>query len=160
MRQHLEAARASGSRPLTAADRLHQRAFDDLDNGQLRSSAEQFESALALNSADADALGGLAIVRLRERRPREAKALFERALAANPTKAGQWRRALDAANYALSWPTRARRCSAVMPEAPRPSRAGRASREVDDRPTRKRCWARRRFAGQTAAAEQHFLAAS
>ena len=100
VQKRLEVARTA---PATGgpADELHRRGFAALESGGLQSSAQSFESAIKLDPNDADALGGLGIVRLREKQPAEARSLLERAIAADPAKAGQWRGALDAANYTL-----------------------------------------------------------
>ncbi len=87
--------------PAGPGDELRRRGFAELDAGALHSSAERFEAALAVNSGDADALGGLGVVRLRENRSSEARALLERAVAADPARGAQWRRALDSASYTL-----------------------------------------------------------
>ena len=65
----------------------------------MRDATRQFEAALAANPGDADALGGLGVVRLREGRNAEARGLLERAIAANPAGAAQWQPALDGAAY-------------------------------------------------------------
>ncbi len=76
-----------------------QEGFAALEAGGLQRSAQQFEAALAANPNDADALGGLGIVRLRQNRPADARQLLERAIAADPSKAQNWQQALDAAIY-------------------------------------------------------------
>jgi len=102
IKRRLEAARAApATAPAGPGDDLRRHGFTELDAGALRSSGQRFEAALALNPRDADALGGLGIVRLRENRPAEARSLLERAAAADPARAGQWHRALDGASYAL-----------------------------------------------------------
>lgn len=102
IRQRLAAARAA---PVTAAvspgDDLRRRGFAELESGSLRGSAQRFEVAIVRDPKDADALGGLGVVRLRENKPAEARDLLDRAVAAAPAKAGQWRKALDGANYTL-----------------------------------------------------------
>ncbi len=99
IKRRLEAARAAPA--AGPGDDLRRRGFTELDAGALRASAQRFEAAMALNPGDADALGGLGIVRLRENRPAEARSLLERAVAADPAHAGQWHRALDGASYTL-----------------------------------------------------------
>lgn len=82
-------------------DELRRGGFAELNAGRLRPSAQRFEEAIAVNAGDADALGGLGIVRLRENRTAEARSLLERAVAADPVRGAQWRRALDGATYTL-----------------------------------------------------------
>jgi Tfp pilus assembly protein PilF len=103
LRQAQQAALAAAPRPDPGAA-ARQEGFERLEAGgaaALRDSARQFEAALAANPRDADALGGLGIVRLRENRPAEARALLERAVAADPSRAAQWQGALDGAAYGL-----------------------------------------------------------
>jgi cellulose synthase operon protein C len=103
LRQAQQAALAAAPRPDPGAT-LRQEGFQRLEAGGaagLRDSARQFEAALAANPRDADALGGLGIVRLRENRPAEARQLLERAVAADPSRATQWQSALDGAAYGL-----------------------------------------------------------
>jgi Tfp pilus assembly protein PilF len=103
LRQAQQAALAAAPRPDPGAA-ARQEGFERLEAGgaaALRDSARQFEAALAANPRDADALGGLGIVRLRENRPTEARELLERAVAADPSRAAQWQGALDGAAYGL-----------------------------------------------------------
>ncbi|WP_431285731.1 cellulose synthase subunit BcsC-related outer membrane protein [Humitalea sp. 24SJ18S-53] len=100
IRRRLEVARAAPppAPPDPGAD-LRREGFARLDAGNLREGTQRFESALAANANDADALGGLGIIRLREGRNAEARQLLERAIAANPAQGAQWQRALDGASY-------------------------------------------------------------
>jgi cellulose synthase operon protein C len=99
--QQLAAARAAQPAAPSPGDVLRQSAFASLNSGALSTSETQFTQALAANPTSADALGGLGIVRLRQNRPADAKDLLERAIAADPAHAAQWKRALDGANYTL-----------------------------------------------------------
>ncbi|MGG5889721.1 cellulose synthase subunit BcsC-related outer membrane protein [Falsiroseomonas sp. HC035] len=76
-----------------------QAAFERLEAGALGDSARRFEALVRDNPRDADSLGGLGIIRLREGNLPQARDLLERAIAANPANARQWQRALDAASY-------------------------------------------------------------
>jgi len=73
--------------------------YAQLEAGKLDASAAQFQTALAMNPADADALGGLGIVRLRQGRPEDALPLLERAVAADATKAANWQKPLAGAQF-------------------------------------------------------------
>lgn len=103
--QRLEEVRnAPASRPDPAAEgRI--RAFEALNAGRLADSRRDFESAIAANPNDSDALGGLGVVRLREGRFAEARTLLERAIAANPDSRQQWQQALSGASYAADLAT-------------------------------------------------------
>jgi tetratricopeptide (TPR) repeat protein len=71
--------------------------FRALDAGQLKIAGTRFTSALSANPSDADALGGLGIVRLRESRFSDARDLLSKASSlGSPAK---WAEALDAARF-------------------------------------------------------------
>jgi Tfp pilus assembly protein PilF len=103
MAQRLAALRAAPSASVAAAPdpdaAARQTAFQRLEAGALGDSGRQFEALLRANPRDADSLGGLGIIRLREGNLPQARDLLERAIAANPASARQWQRALDAASY-------------------------------------------------------------
>lgn len=86
-------------RAAEAGAATRQEGFEQLDANRLREAALSFEASLARNPEDADALGGLGLVRLREGRSTEARGLLERAIAADPSRAANWRAALDGASY-------------------------------------------------------------
>jgi len=110
-----------------------QSAFARLESGGNADAARGFETVLAANPNDADALGGLGIVRLRQGNAPEARRLLERAVAADPSRAGQWRRALDAAAYPADLAdAQARLRRGDLAGADEAARRA-AVREVDDR---------------------------
>jgi tetratricopeptide (TPR) repeat protein len=84
--------------PLDAAGEARQVGFHELNTRNLAAAEREFDAALAINANDADALGGLGIVRLRQGRTGEARNLLNRAIAANPAKRGQWQAALNSIN--------------------------------------------------------------
>ncbi|MBL6456440.1 BCSC C-terminal domain-containing protein [Belnapia sp. T6] len=98
LRRRAEASRVPATPPDPGAD-ARREGFARLEGGGLRDANRQFETALTANPNDADALGGLGIVRLREGKTAEARSLLERAIAADPARAAQWQRALDGASY-------------------------------------------------------------
>ncbi|MEG3152189.1 cellulose synthase subunit BcsC-related outer membrane protein [Sphingomonas sp. ZT3P38] len=71
--------------------------FRALDGGDLATAGRNFEAALNRNRNDADAAGGLGIVRLRQSRFGEAVGLFERASVRG--NAGKWAEALTSARF-------------------------------------------------------------
>jgi len=79
------------------AGRMRVAGYAALESGQLHTAATQFEQALAINSRDADALGGLGLVRLRQDRFREAQELLERA--GQGGGAARWAEALSSARF-------------------------------------------------------------
>lgn len=72
--------------------------FDELNQNQLPKAANSFQTSIEANPADADALGGLGIVRLRQKNMAEAKSLLSRAIALDPDHASRWSAALAAAS--------------------------------------------------------------
>ncbi|MDO9708074.1 cellulose biosynthesis protein BcsC [Paracraurococcus lichenis] len=88
---------AAGPPDEAAAARL--RGFDLLNANRAREAGRDFEAAIARNPEDADAVGGLGIVRLREGRFGEARSLLERAIRLDPAKRANWQKALDGASY-------------------------------------------------------------
>lgn len=79
------------------AGRLRVAGYAALERGELSTAASQFEQALSINSRDADALGGLGIVRLRQDRFRDARDLLERA--SQSGGASRWSEALASARF-------------------------------------------------------------
>jgi tetratricopeptide (TPR) repeat protein len=71
--------------------------FEALQGGDLTRAGARFEQALAVNRRDADALGGLGIVRLRQSRFAEAYSLLDQA--SRLGRAEQWAEALTAARF-------------------------------------------------------------
>lgn len=71
--------------------------FDALEDDNLTSAASQFEKALGANRNDAEALGGLGLVRLRQERFGEAHDLLQQA--SRLGKADQWSSALASARF-------------------------------------------------------------
>jgi Tfp pilus assembly protein PilF len=73
------------------------RGFEALNRGQIAAAEREFQAALALNANDADALGGIGLVRLRQGRFGDARSIIERAIAADPEARARYGRALDGA---------------------------------------------------------------
>lgn len=80
---------------IAGADRV--RGFDALQAGRLADAAAAFQAALAIDANDADATGGLGLVRLREGKSAEARQLLEKAIALSPEHADRWQAALAGA---------------------------------------------------------------
>ena len=97
--QRLASLRQAPAAPADPNDALRREGFTQLNSGDLRSSADRFTRALAANPNDADALGGLGLVKLRQNQPDQARPLLERAIAADPARSAQWQKALDGAVY-------------------------------------------------------------
>lgn len=88
---------ASGVSTADRAGRLRVAGYAALERGELSTAAGQFEQALAINGRDADALGGLGIVRLRQDRFRDARDLLQRA--SQSGGASRWAEALASARF-------------------------------------------------------------
>jgi thioredoxin-like negative regulator of GroEL len=71
--------------------------YDALNDGSLDQAARQFQSALSANRRDPEALGGLGLVRLRQKRFAEAADLLQQA--ANLGRREQWAKGLAAAQF-------------------------------------------------------------
>jgi tetratricopeptide (TPR) repeat protein len=82
-------ARARARSGPGAADRA--RGLAQLDRGDLKDAETSLQSAQRANPNDGETIGALGLVRLREGRHDEAKALFARALKLDPDNAGKWR---------------------------------------------------------------------
>ncbi|WP_404479635.1 cellulose synthase subunit BcsC-related outer membrane protein [Novosphingobium sp. BL-52-GroH] len=94
------APKPAAAAPVSSADRAGRArvsGFDALEDGNLGSAASQFQRALAVNRRDADALGGLGLVRLREGNFAEATSLLQQASQAG--KASQWAEGLASARF-------------------------------------------------------------
>jgi tetratricopeptide (TPR) repeat protein len=98
----LEAARspAVNAADPTAQDRIG--GFDALNKNRLGDAAKLFQKAIDTNPNDADAIGGLGLVKLRQRNFAEAKSLLGRAIALDPEHRGRWEPALTGADKATS----------------------------------------------------------
>jgi Tfp pilus assembly protein PilF len=81
------------------------RGFDALNAGQPGTAAALFQAALAVNPGDADALGGLGLVKLRQGDTTAASTLLQQAIAANPAEQAKWQQALHGAMRAASYAT-------------------------------------------------------
>jgi Tfp pilus assembly protein PilF len=133
-RRRLETLRAApAAAPADPSAAARQAAFARLDSGSPTEAARQFEAILAANPNDADALGGLGIVRLRQGNQPEARRLLERAVAADPARAQQWQRALDAASYSTDLAEAQARLRRNDLEGADQAARRAAMREVDDR---------------------------
>lgn len=73
--------------------------FKQADGGDIAGAEAGFNEILKSSPNNADALGGLGVIRLRQQRYEESKSYLERARAASPGSAGRWREALTAATF-------------------------------------------------------------
>jgi len=76
-----------------------QAAFEALNDGRLAEAERGFEQVLDADSDQADALGGLGVVRLRQQRYALAERLLDNAMRARPATAGRWRTAARTARF-------------------------------------------------------------
>jgi Tfp pilus assembly protein PilF len=79
------------------------KAFAALNAGDLSSAASLFQAALAIETNDPDALGGMGLVRLRQGESGAARDFLQRAIAADPAAAAQWKAALSGADRAAAY---------------------------------------------------------
>ncbi|KWD54268.1 cellulose biosynthesis protein [Burkholderia ubonensis] len=100
-----------------------QRGLQALARGDLAAAEPLLTQAVRVRAGDADALGGLGLLRLRQGRHDDARALFARAAALAPDQRGKWD---SLARTARFWGTLARGRAAAA--AGRPQDAERAAR--------------------------------
>lgn len=93
------APKASAAAPVdpSAGDRA--KGFQALQAGEMAEAERRFQAALSRRANDADALGGLGLVRLQAQQFSEAAGLLERAGRASPASAGRWKEALTSARF-------------------------------------------------------------
>jgi cellulose synthase operon protein C len=94
----LEQARNPRRTPADEAATTRGAGFAALNGGQLKDAEVDFQSVLVKNPQDADALGGLGLVRLRQGNVAEARNLLSRAIAADPEHKARWEQALAGAS--------------------------------------------------------------
>lgn len=103
--EQLERKLASLSRPEPGSpeadpvDALIRQAYEDLNSGELDLAYTGFEEVLRLRPDNADALGGLGIILLRQEQFGPAAEYLRRAQAAEPRRAKRWQEALDSADF-------------------------------------------------------------
>ena len=103
--EQLDRKLASLSRPqpgtpeVDPVDALIQQAYEDLNAGELDLAYTGFEEVLRLRPDNADALGGLGIILLRQEQFGPASEYLRRAQAAEPRRAKRWQEALDSADF-------------------------------------------------------------
>lgn len=77
----------------------NQLAFSLLAEGQIEAAAARFQAILAKHPRDADALGGLGTIRLRQQAFGEAVDLLDQAIKNDGRHAARWQQARDSARY-------------------------------------------------------------
>jgi tetratricopeptide (TPR) repeat protein len=82
-----------------AAEEPHHKALAALDAGRLKEAGSMFEALIKANPKDADAYGGLGVVREREGRLAEARDLLSHAVSFEPQGDTRWHDALNSAIY-------------------------------------------------------------
>lgn len=101
-RRSAPSALAAAPRAPTAEELRGQevkRAYDLLNDGRLDEAGSMFERLQQQTPSDADVLGGLGIVRLREQRFAEARRYLEDASKRAPKSASRWKEALSTARF-------------------------------------------------------------
>lgn len=94
----LDAARNPRVDPADATGRDRVSGFAALDRNRLADAERGFQQAMARDADDAEATGGLGVVRLRQGRLAEARTLLARAIQLDPSKRAQWQAALAGAS--------------------------------------------------------------
>jgi Tfp pilus assembly protein PilF len=96
--QRLELARNPPQSPPDQAAVKRSAGFAALSAGRIAAAEADFQTALAQNPEDPDALGGLGLVRLRQGNVADARTLLSRAIAADPAHKSRWDSALRGAS--------------------------------------------------------------
>ena len=94
----LDQAKNPPQAPADIAAAKRSAAFAALNAGKLNEAEAGFQAVLDANPEDADALGGLGIVRLRQNKAAEARDLLSRAMQADPAHKSRWESALAGAS--------------------------------------------------------------
>lgn len=97
IRAQLSSRRAVGQGAVAAQNPHLTRGFKALDNNDLATAEQAFSARLREQPQDADALGGLGIVRQRQGRLNDADALLKRAISQGNNR--RWQTALDSNRY-------------------------------------------------------------
>lgn len=98
IQRRLELAR---NPPATPADDIglnRVAGWRNFNGNRLREAEENFNAVLALDPNDADGLGGLGLIRLRQGRQADARRLLTAAIEADPSRRSSWERALQGAS--------------------------------------------------------------
>jgi Flp pilus assembly protein TadD len=93
--------RSAETRDRDPSVRSRRAAFDALGGGDLAGAAERFQRVLKERPRDADALGGLGVVRLREGRLVEARELLAQAVAGSGGATSPWQKGLHSVDQRL-----------------------------------------------------------
>jgi Tfp pilus assembly protein PilF len=98
IQRRLDEARAQ-VQPVDEAGNARMDGWEAFSQGQIREAEQRFAAVLEINPNDADGLGGLGLVRLRQGRRAEAQRLLQAAIDADPTRRANWEEALRGASY-------------------------------------------------------------
>ncbi|AHK71320.1 cellulose synthase operon protein BcsC [Gluconobacter oxydans DSM 3504] len=86
--------------PSEESAQIRTEGFQALDHANLQQAERDFNNVLLTHPDDADAVGGLGLVRLRQGRSDEATTLLNRASQLNPAEAARWAQALAGSKLA------------------------------------------------------------
>jgi tetratricopeptide (TPR) repeat protein len=98
IQRRLEVARTPPVETVDAIGNNRANAWLALQAGRLREAEGQFSAVLAAAPGDAEASGGLGLVRMRQGRQAEARRLLQEAIDADPSRRDQWEPALRGAS--------------------------------------------------------------
>lgn len=100
IQRRLDEARNPPQAPVDPTTDSRLNAWENFRAGRMRQAEENFQAILAIDPSDADGLGGLGLVRMRQGRSAEARRLLQQAIEADPSRRSNWQRALDGLNSA------------------------------------------------------------
>jgi tetratricopeptide (TPR) repeat protein len=98
LRKAQAAPRAVAAAPVAPQDMSVANGFKELEGGDMAAAEQLFQTRLKSKPQDADALGGLGLLRLRQNRPDDAVALLTRASTLGGSRSN-WKQALGNAKY-------------------------------------------------------------
>ncbi|NKE44532.1 tetratricopeptide repeat protein [Roseomonas frigidaquae] len=98
IQQRLEQARNPPEGAVDEAGNARVQAWSSFNAGRLREAEERFSALLAAEPNDADGLGGMGLIRLRQGRQADARRLLQAAIEADPSRRSSWEQALRGAS--------------------------------------------------------------
>ncbi|NKC30966.1 cellulose biosynthesis protein BcsC [Falsiroseomonas selenitidurans] len=98
IQRRLEEARNPPQGPTDVVGDAKVQAWAAFNAGRLREAEERFTAVLATEPNDADGLGGMGLIRLRQGRQADARRLLQSAIEADPSRRSSWEQALRGAS--------------------------------------------------------------
>jgi tetratricopeptide (TPR) repeat protein len=104
IQRRLEEARNPPGGPVDPTGDARANAWIAMNENRLREAEREFQAVLAIDPKNAEGLGGLGLVRMRQGRMADARRLLQQAVEADPAQRANWQPALDGATRAVNAP--------------------------------------------------------